>query len=117
MARRRDELWAVRLALWAVVIGFTGYLIWEFTVNGPSSFPVVWGEIWGRATIIDFYILIGLFSGWIVYREPSLTGRIFLPLVMCLTGCVGVAGYLLWALRPVHRWQDMPTFFLGRNVP
>lgn len=109
----KDELLPLKVALACLLVSFVLYLILEFAFFWPSSFRIFIGEIWGRAVLVDLYLMLGLFSGWVVYREKTTGRKISWPLVVFSTGSIGVFVYLLFSLAPFRRWEDMPRFFCG----
>jgi hypothetical protein len=111
----RDELLPLRIALAVVMVGFIAYLSLEFIFFGPTSFANFWSEIWGRAVLIDLYVVLGLFCAWIVYREKGIGRGIFWTIFILCTGSAGVCFYLLKALHPIRTWTQMDLFFLGHH--
>jgi hypothetical protein len=69
------------------------------------------GLAWGRVTLADLYVGFGLFSGWVVFREPNmLRALVCVALVMTL-GNAFAAVYVLLALFKSHgNWS---RFWLG----
>lgn len=109
----RDELLGIKVALAALLVGFTAYLGWEFTFNTPSSLAVVMAEIWGRAVYIDFYILIVVIGAWIVWRDRGTAAGWAWAVALLGTGSIGVLAYLLHRLRPLRRRADLPVLLVG----
>lgn len=66
---------------------------------------------WGRLSLLDVYVGFLLFSGWVLFREPS-TPRAFLWIVaILLLGNVLAALYAILALRAAG--GDWSRFWLG----
>ncbi|MCC5875914.1 MAG: hypothetical protein JJU11_06820 [Candidatus Sumerlaeia bacterium] len=108
-----DELFPLKVAVTFLLVGFVVYLALEFLLFWPSSFSVFWGEIWGRAVLIDLYLMLLLAGGWAVYRESKTRWKIIWPVLFFATGSIGVLVYILKVLAPLKSWSEMPRFFLG----
>lgn len=112
-SRIRDELLPLKVTIGLLLVGFVTYLALEFLLFWPSSFAVFWGEIWGRAVLIDLYLMLILAGLWAVYREHRARWKVTWPLVFFTTGSIGVLVYILKVLYPLRTWSDMPRFLLG----
>lgn len=83
------------------------YAAWygDFRVEGNRLLQMPWG----LATLLDVYIGLALFSGWILWRETSrLTAAAWVVLIL-VTGNLGTCCYVLRAVltsgnTPVEFW-------------
>jgi hypothetical protein len=65
---------------------------------------------WGRMSLIDLYVGIALFAGWVVLRERSWwVTLLWMPVFIVL----GNAGTALYAAIAAFRSDDIRTFLLG----
>lgn len=109
----RDELLRLKVATGLTAVAFLLYLAIELAFFGPSSFAVFWGEIWGRAVLVDLYVMLGIICVWIFYRERTLPRRMGWSLFVLCLGSAGALGYILKSLLPLRKWSEMDRFFLG----
>jgi len=93
-----------------VVMGVT--LIYGFTQGDLSADGAVMLSIpWGIVSLVDVYIGFTLFSGWVVFREPSrLRAALWVVLIMVL-GFFVAGLYALLALQAST--GDWRRFWLG----
>ncbi len=65
---------------------------------------------WGRMTLIDLYVGVALFAGWVFLRERSpWVALAWLPVFVVL----GNAGTALYAAIAAFRTDDIRAFLLG----
>lgn len=68
---------------------------------------------WGRMTLIDLYVSIALFAGWVFVRERSpWVAVLWLPVFVIL----GSGGTALYAAITSFRTDDIRSFFLGARA-
>jgi hypothetical protein len=68
---------------------------------------------WGRMSLIDIYVGIALFAGWVFLRERSpWVAVLWLPAFVVL----GNAGTALYAAIAAFRTDDIRTFLLGARA-
>ena len=68
---------------------------------------------WGRMSLIDIYVGIALFAGWMFLREGSpWVAVLWLPAFVIL----GNAGTALYAAIAAFRTDDIRTFLLGARA-
>ena len=106
----------VRGATWAgavVTAGMVGAIVYGFLAG---SFGDEGGQIldlaWGRVTLIDLYLGLGLFAAWIAWRERSVA-RTF-PWLVGLVGLGSLAAGLYVLLAAV-RSETKEDFFFGSH--
>ena len=106
----------VRGALWAgaiVTAGMIGAIAYGFLAG---SFGDEGGQIlelaWGRVTLIDLYLGLGLIGTWIAWRERSVA-RTF-PWLVGLVGLGSLAAGAYVALAAL-RSNTAEDFFFGRR--
>lgn len=66
---------------------------------------------WGRVTLIDLYVGLALFGGWIVIRERSPVAVAWLIALVVL----GNFATALYAFIASMRTDSVPTFLLGHT--
>ena len=101
---------------WVVLAVMLGMLIHAFHggdlgVEGAALLAMPWG----RATLVEIYAGIGLFAGWIVYRERSRMAAALWIGLICLAGNAASALYVLAALRASG--GDPRGFWMGAREP
>jgi hypothetical protein len=68
---------------------------------------------WGRMSLIDLYVGIALFAGWVFLRERSWwIAMLWLPVFVVL----GNAGTALYAAIASFRADDVREFLLGKRA-
>ena len=68
---------------------------------------------WGRMSLIDIYVGIALFAGWVFLREGSpWVAVLWLPAFVIL----GNAGTALYAAIAAFRTDDVRSFLLGARA-
>jgi hypothetical protein len=68
---------------------------------------------WGRMTLIDLYVSIALFAGWVFLRERSpWTAVLWLPVFVVL----GSGGTALYAAIASFRTDTIRSFILGARA-
>lgn len=68
---------------------------------------------WGRMSLIDLYVGIALFAGWVFLRERSWwIAMLWLPVFVVL----GNAGTALYAAIASFRADDVRDFLLGKRA-
>lgn len=68
---------------------------------------------WGRMSLIDLYVGIALFAGWVFLRERSWwIAMLWLPMFVVL----GNAGTALYAAIASFRSDDVRSFLLGKRA-
>lgn len=68
---------------------------------------------WGRMSLIDIYVGIALFAGWVFLREESpWVAVLWLPAFVIL----GNAGTALYAAIAAFRTDDIRAFLLGARA-
>jgi hypothetical protein len=70
------------------------FLTSPFTVDGRQLIDLAWG----RVTIIDLYLALGLFFAWVGWRDGPAKAVLWAVLT-AVTGSAGIGLYLLLASR------------------
>ncbi|QGQ98697.1 DUF1475 domain-containing protein [Paenibacillus psychroresistens] len=83
------------LLLLGMTIGITFGLI-EGDFWGDGS--VLMGLLWGKLTLVDFYVGITLFSGWVIFRECSWWRSMLWIILLILLGNWTTSLYVFIAL-------------------
>ena len=93
-----------------IVMGVT--LVYGFTQGDlPADGAVILSIPWGIVSLVDVYVGFTLFSGWVVFREPSrLRALLWVVLIMVL-GFFTAGLYALLALQASA--GDWRRFWLG----
>lgn len=69
---------------------------------------------WGIVSLVDLYVGFTLFSGWIIYREPSLARALVWVLLVMVLGFFTASTYAFLALR--SSGGDWRRFWMGRHA-
>ena len=69
---------------------------------------------WGIVSLVDLYVGFALFSGWILYREESLTRAIAWVVFVMVLGFFTASLYAFLALRGSN--GDWPRFWMGKHA-
>ncbi len=74
---------------------------------------VLMGLLWGKLTLIDFYVGIALFAGWIIFRERSWWKSLIWIILLIVLGNWTTSLYVLIALQQSEgSWH---AFWFKRN--
>jgi hypothetical protein len=95
-------------AMTAVLI--YGFVYGDFLEDGKELLSNPWGIV----SLVDLYVGFALFSGWIIYREDSLTRSIVWVFFMMVLGFFTGALYTFIALRTSG--GDWRRFFMGKRA-
>ncbi len=69
---------------------------------------------WGIVSLVDVYVGLILFSGWVLYREKNLFLALLLVIMVMVLGNFIASGYALVALIGSHgNWKK---FWLGARA-
>jgi hypothetical protein len=91
-----------------------GILIYGFTVGDFAEEGNVLLSIpWGIVSLVDVYVGLALFSGWIVYREVSLARSIIWVFFLIVLGFFTASLYTLLALHTSR--GDWQRFWMGKR--
>jgi hypothetical protein len=101
------------LAMTAVVIMgvtvVTGFLSGDFFDEGGD----IWSLAWGRVTLIDLYVGLGLFGGWVAIRELRWPSIVAWWLGLVVLGNLGAALYLV---RSAFTSSSVRELLLGKRL-
>lgn len=87
-----------------------GFAAGDFAKEGGDLLSMPWGIV----SLVDLYVGFVLFSGWIVYRENSLTRAIFWVAAVMLLGFFSASLYAFVALHTSE--GDWTRFWMGRRA-
>jgi len=96
------------LAMTAVLI--YGFTIGDFSGEGSQLLSMPWGIV----SLVDLYTGFILFSGWIIYRERSLTVAILWTIAMMTLGFFAGSLYAFIALQTSG--NDWRKFWMGKHA-
>ena len=96
------------LAMTAVLI--YGFTRGDFSVDGAKLLANPWGIV----SLVDLYTGFTLFSGWIIYREKSLSVAIVWTIAMMTLGFFAGSLYAFIALQTSG--DDWRKFWLGKHA-
>lgn len=91
-----------------VVTILAGLVAGGFADEGEAILDLAWG----RVTLIDLYVGLALFGGWIALRERSATVLLWV-LALVTLGNLAAAFYAFVASL---RSDSIPEFLLGRSA-
>ena len=96
------------IGLTVVMFGAIALSIATGDFSGEGSW--ILDHPWGRMTLVDLYIGVALFAGWVFLRERSpWVALAWLPVFVVL----GNAGTALYAAIAAFRTDDIRAFMLG----
>jgi len=97
---------------------FLGVLVWgSWRRSIFIEFPQLWGYLWMKLTLFDFYTGIFLFSSWVCLRERNILRSAIWIIAFVALGNLMTLFYVYLALRTVRTSADLVHFFLGRSAP
>lgn len=105
---------AIRIVTVALTVGMFAAIVVAM-VMGDFSGEGSWilENPWGRMSLIDIYVGIALFAGWVFLREGSpWVVVLWLPAFVIL----GNAGTALYAAIAAFRTDDIRSFLLGARA-
>lgn len=104
----------IRIVTGAAAIVMAGAIVYGF-VSGDfgDEGRVILDLAWGRVTLIDLYVGLVLFGGWILLRERSLAAIPWL-LSFVVLGNLAAAVY---AFRAAMRTDSISVFLVGESPP
>lgn len=101
----------ITVGLTIVMVAAIGISVVTGDFSGEGSWLL--DHPWGRMTLIDLYVGIALFAGWVFVREGSpWVAVLWLPVFVIL----GNAGTALYAARAAFRADDIRSFLLGKRA-
>jgi len=87
-----------------------GFVAGDFVEEGGDLLSMPWGIV----SLVDLYVGFVLFSGWIVFRENSLTRSIFWVVLMMVLGFFTASLYTFIALHTSR--GDWKRFWMGMGA-
>lgn len=97
------------------LLAMTGVLVYGFTVGDFFSEGSLLASMpWGVVSLVDLYTGFALFSGWIIYREPSRVAAIAWTIAMLILGFW--AGSLYALVNLIKSRGDWRVFWLGKHA-
>ena len=95
------------------VIMFAAIVVAMNTGDFGSEGSWILDNPWGRMSLIDIYVGIALFAGWVFLRERSpWVAVLWIPAFVVL----GNAGTALYAAIAAFRTDDIRAFLLGARA-
>jgi type IV secretory pathway VirB2 component (pilin) len=96
------------LAMGATIL--FGFAAGDFAKEGGDLLSMPWGIV----SLVDLYVGFFLFSGWIVFRENSLTRSLFWVVLVMVLGFFTASLYTFIALHTSGgNWKQ---FWMGRRI-
>jgi hypothetical protein len=97
------------------LVAMTAVLVYGFTAgNFLEDGRELLSNPWGIVSLVDLYVGFILFSGWIVYREESITRALIWVFFMMTLGFFTGALYTFVALQASGGvWQ---RFWMGKHA-
>lgn len=85
---------------WIVMVGMLGAIAYGFTGGSfTDEGSQLLGLAWGRVTVIDLYLMFGVFAAWVWWRENSVLRSLAWTVAIVFLGSVAVGAYLILAAR------------------
>lgn len=91
-------MFALRLTSILAVVTMTATIVYGFMsgdFSGEGS--EILGLAWGRVTLVDLYVGLGLFGTWVAFREKSWTRTIIWWVFLFVLGNLTAAVYVAFA--------------------
>ena len=103
-----------------IFIGFLaailGTTIWAGSVVALWDTPrEVATHPWFIATLVDTYLAFFIYWLWVAYKENSVPKAVAWLVLICLTGNMAMAVYVLLQLRRLPAGQPVASILLRRN--
>jgi len=96
-------------------LAMTAVLIYGFTAGDfGSDGAALMRNPWGVVSLVDLYTGFTLFSGWIIFREKSVTRSAVWVLLMMVLGFFAGSVYTLLAL--ISSQGDWTRFWMGKRA-
>lgn len=96
-----------------IVMGVTlvyGFAQGDLSADGATLLSIPWGIV----SLVDVYVGFTLFSGWVVFREPSRLRALLWVICVMVLGSFVAGLYTLLALQAsTGNW---PRFWLGHRA-
>jgi hypothetical protein len=97
-------------------VAITSAVIWASADTALWAIPpVVTGDAWFRATMVDIYVAFFTFFTWVAYKERSWLARIGWFLAIVLLGSMAVTAYVLRELFRVRADAPLEAVLLRRE--
>ncbi len=96
------------LAMTVVLVN--GFVNGDFSGEGSRLLSMPWGIV----SLVDLYTGFVLFSGWIIYRERSLSVAILWTIAMMILGFFAGSLYAFIALQTSG--NDWRKFWMGKHA-
>jgi hypothetical protein len=106
MMRTIRVVTAVLTAVMAITI-IAGFVAGDFSDEGSTILDLAWG----RVTLIDLYVGLALFGGWVLIRERGIAAVPWL-LSFVVLGNLTTAAY---ALKASLQSESVAEFLTGRS--
>lgn len=89
-----------------IVAMVTAVTIALLTSPFPADGRVIVDLAWGRVTLIDLYLALGVFVLWVGWRD-GIARAVLWGAITAVTGSAGIGVYLLLATRHATSVQDV----------
>lgn len=86
------------IAVLMIVAMVTSVTVAAMTAPFAADGRVLLDLAWGRVTVIDLYLALGVFIAWVAWRDGALKALLWAPIV-AVTGSAGIGVYLLLVAR------------------
>lgn len=107
-----SPLRAVGVCAWALATAMIGAIVVGVATAADGAVAELTGNVWGRVTIIDLYLALGLAWAWIAWRERSAGRAMGWGVGLIVTGSVALCVYVALACRSA---RTIPELLAGRN--
>jgi hypothetical protein len=92
--------------LMVAALGY-GFATGDFGADGS----VLLGLVWGRVTVVDLYIALGVFAVWIWWREPSRAAALVWTVALATLGSLALGVYLVTRGGRAEAAEPSPRHF------
>ena len=105
---------SVRFLAWAVTVAMAVAIAAGFLAGGfGDDASAIWALPWGKVSLVDLYLGLALFGGWIAVRERSRRTVAIWWVTLAVLGNFAAGIYLVVAS---HRAADLNELLTGRSA-
>ena len=111
---RRRRVTSVRILGMAVVAGMA-IAIWFGIAEGDlvAESSQIWALPWGRVSLVDLYLGLAVFGGWVAVRQPNVISTLAWWVALVFLGNLAAGAYLTIA---AFRSRDLQQLLLGSRA-
>lgn len=106
---------AAKVLAWGMLLVMLGILAYAFREGSfVGDGGILLGLPWGREMLVEVYVGLALFAGWVIHREHSPWRS---AVWILLLACLGNLAAALYAVVALHQSRgDWNRFWRGRRA-